>query len=71
MQAQLIEALVDASAAAQDLKIDSAHRQGVLAYFALAASFAELIADHPFSPADEPAIVFRPVEAEGSDGSAS
>lgn len=67
MHATLIEALVDASAAAQGLDIAPEHRPGVLFYFGLAASFAEQIAGHTFSPADEPAIVFVPVAPERSE----
>ncbi len=68
MHSTLIEALVDASAAAQGLEIAPEHRPGVLLYFGLAASFAEQIAGHTFSLADEPAIVFVPVTPEGSEG---
>ena len=56
-----IEAAVDAAAAALDLPIAVAHRPGVLHYFALAASFAELVQAHPLGPEDEQAPVFTPV----------
>jgi hypothetical protein len=56
-----IEASVDATAAALGLPIAPAHRPGVLHYFALAASMAELVNGHALSLADEPAAVFTPV----------
>jgi Protein of unknown function (DUF4089) len=56
-----IEACVDATAAALELRIAPEHRPGVLRYFALAASMAELVATHDLSNADEPAPVFTPI----------
>jgi Protein of unknown function (DUF4089) len=56
-----IEACVDAAAAAVGLRIAPEHRPGVLHYFALAASMAELVAAHDLANADEPAPVFMPV----------
>jgi hypothetical protein len=56
-----IEACVDATAAALDLKIAPVHRPGVLHYFALAASLAALVNAHDLGNADEPAAVFTPV----------
>jgi hypothetical protein len=43
------------------LKIAPEHRPGVLHYFALAASMAELVSAHPLGTPDEPAPVFTPV----------
>ena len=43
-----------------------AHRPGVLRYYALAASMAELVMDAPLGLADEPAPVFVPVSPAGS-----
>ena len=56
-----IEAYVDAAAAALKLPLSAAHRPGVLHYFALAASMAELVAAQPLSIADEPAEAFVPI----------
>ena len=56
-----IETYVDASAAALGLKLRPDQRPGVLRYFALAASMAELVNAHPLALADEPAPVFVPV----------
>ena len=56
-----IEAYVDAAAAALSLPLSPMHRPGVLHYFALAASMAELVAAHPLTTADEPAEAFVPI----------
>ena len=56
-----IEAYVDAAAAALSLPLSPAHRPGVLHYFALAASMADLIAAHPLTNDDEPAEAFVPI----------
>jgi Protein of unknown function (DUF4089) len=56
-----IEACVDANAAALGLHIAPEHRPGVLHYFALAASMAELVGAHDLGTDDEPAPVFMPV----------
>ncbi len=61
MTPEEIEACVDATAAALGLPIAPAHRPGVLHYFALAASMAELVAGQDLSSSDEPAPVFTPV----------
>ena len=61
MTPQEIEACVDATAAALKLPLSPAHRPGVLHYFALAASMAELVNAHPLELTDEPAPVFVPV----------
>jgi hypothetical protein len=61
-----IEAHVDATAALLELPLSAEHRPGVLHYFALAASMAELIAAHPMSVADEPAESFVPISPTGS-----
>ncbi len=58
-----IEASVDATAAALGLRLAPAHRPGVLHYFALAASMAELVNSQALAPAEEPAPVFTPVPA--------
>lgn len=63
MTPEQIEAYVDASAAALGLEIASAHRPGVLHYFALAASMAALVQSSPPAVTDEPAPVFHPVAA--------
>ena len=61
-----IEAYVDAAAAALKLPLSAAHRPGVLHYFALAASMAELVAAQPLTIADEPAEVFVPISPKHS-----
>ena len=61
-----IEAYVDAAAAALNLPLSAAHRPGVLHYFALAASMADLIAAHPLTNQDEPAEAFVPIAPAGA-----
>jgi len=60
-----IEACVDAAAAALDLTLHAEHRTGVLHYFALAATMAELVNRLPLCIADEPAEVFTPIAPDG------
>ena len=64
MTAEEIEAYVDAAAAAVGLKLDAAHRPGVLRYFALAASMADQVTGEPLGSGDEPACVFVPLAPE-------
>jgi len=61
MSPEQIEAYVDAAAAALQLPIAAPHRPGVMQYFALAASMAELLAAHPLALDDEPAETFVPI----------
>ena len=61
MNAREIEAYVDAAAAALALPIATEYRAGVLFYFALAASLAEVVQAVPLGPHDDPAGVFIPV----------
>jgi hypothetical protein len=61
MTPEEIEACVDATAAALGLRLAPEHRPGVLHYFALAASMAELVDAQVLGNADEPAPVFTPV----------
>ena len=61
-------AYVDAAAATLGLKIAAEHRPGVLQYFALAASMADLVQGLPLELHDEPANVFQPVPPHGADG---
>jgi len=61
MKDEEVAAYVDAASAALELHIAPGHRPGVLHYFALAASMAELVNAHELTPADEPAPVFTPV----------
>ena len=56
-----VEGYVDAAAAALDLNLSPAHRPGVLAYFALAAGFADIVEAVPLDMHAEPAMVFVPV----------
>jgi len=58
---QRLEAYVDAAASALDLPLAPAHRPGVLAYFALAAELAELVAGASLGVSDEAAPVFTPI----------
>jgi hypothetical protein len=59
------EAYIDAAAEALGLKIAAQHRPGVLRFFALAASMAELVDALPLTAADESGSVFTPVAPEG------
>lgn len=64
---QQVEATVVANAAALGLHIPTECRDGVIAFFALAAGMAELVAAQPLTIEDEPAPVFTPVSPR--DGS--
>ena len=55
------ENYVDAVAAALQLPLAAEHKPGVLNYFALAASMAELVGAHPLSITDDPAEAFVPI----------
>ena len=70
MTAAEVEAFVDAASAALALPIAAEHRAGVLHYFALAASFAELVDTHAFELHDEPGAVFTPVSPCAPDEAA-
>jgi len=61
MTPEEIEAYVDAAAAALALPIAPEHRPGVLAYFALAAGYADLVNMQAFGIEDESAAGFVPV----------
>ena len=56
-----VEALVNASAAPQDLRIAAEHKPGVIAFVTLAAGMAELVNGLPLTIEDEPGNVFAPV----------
>ena len=60
-----IESYVDAAAAALKLSLAAEHRPGVLHYFALAASMAELVGAHPLAITDDPAEAFVPIAPRG------
>jgi len=66
MTPQDIEACVDANARALGLVIAPGHRPGVLHYFALAASMAELVNGLPLGDHDEQAPVFTPVSPKAA-----
>lgn len=66
MTPEEIEAYVDAAAAALALPVAPEHRPGVLAYFALAAGYADLLNTQPLGPGDESAAGFVPVVPRGS-----
>jgi hypothetical protein len=61
------DAYVDAAAATLGLKIAADHRPGVLQFFGLAASMAELVQGLPLQPHDESGNVFRPVPPASED----
>jgi hypothetical protein len=61
-----IEDYVDAASAALQLPLSPAHRPGVLGYFALAASMAELVGAHPLAVTDDPAEAFVPIPPAGA-----
>ena len=56
-----IESYVDAAARALALPLHAQHRPGVLAFFALAAGFAEIVEKVPLDVQDESAVHFQPV----------
>ena len=61
-----IAAAVDAQAVVLGLPLDPAHLPGVLQYYALAASMAELVNGWQLALADEPAPVFTPVSPKAA-----
>jgi len=61
MTPEEIQKYVDAASAALALPIAPAHRPGVLHYFALAASMADLVNAQVLTAEDEPAPAFLPV----------
>jgi len=54
------EAYVDAAAALIGLRIDPAHRPGVIVNFERLAQMAALVMEFPLPDETEPAPVFRP-----------
>ena len=62
MDSEIAEAYVDAAAAALGLPLHPDHRPGVLTYFRLAASMADLVAGQALHGDDDPAPVFVPIE---------
>jgi Protein of unknown function (DUF4089) len=65
MTAQQVEAVVNANAAALDLRIAAEHKPGVLAFFTIAAAMADLAHGLPLSVEDESGSVFLPVAPAG------
>lgn len=63
MKPEEIEAYIDAAAAALELPLAPAHRPGVLQYFSLAASMAELVEGLRLGVEHEAAPQFVPIEA--------
>ena len=61
-----IENYVAAAAAALQLPLAAEHLPGVLNYFALAASMADLVGAHPLGVNDDPAEAFVPISPAGS-----
>lgn len=61
-----IENYVAAAATALQLPLAAEHLPGVLNYFALAASMAELVGAHPLGVTDDPAEAFVPISPSGS-----
>jgi len=66
MDDETIRAAVDGAAGLLDLPIPETCRPGVLQYFRLAASMAEVVLAVPLARDDEPGSSWRPV-APGSD----
>jgi|KBSMisStandDraft_5_1062788.scaffolds.fasta_scaffold108118_2 hypothetical protein len=62
MDSETAEAYVDAAAAALGLPIHPDHRPGVLTYFRLAASMADLVTAPGLHVEDDAAPVFVPIE---------
>lgn len=58
----IVDAYIDAAAAAVGLPIAAEHRPGVVQYLQLAAGFAERVLDFPLDVSVEAANVFVPVE---------
>jgi Protein of unknown function (DUF4089) len=56
-----IENDVDAAAAALKFPLSADHRPGVLSYFALASSLADLVATQSLGVTDDPAEAFEPI----------
>lgn len=56
-----IENYVDAAAVVLKLPLSADHRPGVLNYFALASSMADLVAAQALSVCDDPAESFEPI----------
>jgi hypothetical protein len=67
MNSERIEAAVGANAALLGLRIAAEHRAGVMQFFALAASMAELVYGLPLAAQDESGSVFAPVPPSASD----
>ena len=66
LTSQEIEAYVDAAASTMGLKLDPAHRPGVLQFFALAAGMADVVDQVPLAPHDESAVHFVPLPPGGA-----
>jgi len=64
MSPEQIEAYVDASAAALDLRLRPEYRSGVLRYFALAADMAKWVDAVALDVHVEPAVNFTPVSPQ-------
>jgi hypothetical protein len=65
MTPQQVESLVNANAAALDLRLAAEHQPGVLAFFTLAAGMADLVMGQPLGVEDESGAVFVPVSPRG------
>lgn len=59
------EALMNASAAALDLRIAAEHRPGVVQYLVLASGMADLVMGQALGLEDESGAVFEPVAPRG------
>ena len=64
LTADQLDRIVNANAAALDLRIAIEYRPGVANYFKLAADMAELVMGLPLGPDDESGSVFTPVSPE-------
>lgn len=62
---QQAEALMNASAAALDLRLAAEHRPGVVHYLVLASGMADLVLGQALGIEDESGAVFQPVSPRG------
>jgi hypothetical protein len=61
MDTARLETYMDAQCELLGLRLDPAHRPGVLRYLALVQGMAPLVMEFPLQPADESGNVFVPV----------
>jgi hypothetical protein len=71
MDAQQVEAYVDAQCALLGITLAPEHRPGVVRYLQLVIGMAPRVMDFPLSPADESGNIFVPVAPGARGGAAS